>query len=212
MADDLVVLALVRDAVEHVAHRLDPGALLVVALHDRPRRVRQVGEEEHRLLGLGVLSPLVERREVDRAELPPLHRVELPVHEPAQLLGSGHREPELDQEDAVPGQHPLEFRRLAQELHALIRPAEAHHALDPGPVVPRPVEHDDLAGRRQMSHVALQVPLGLLALGGLLQGHDPGAAGIEVLGEPLDRAALAGRVPALKDDDQPPAGRLDVPL
>ena len=42
-----------------------------------------------------------------------------------------------------------------------------------------------------------------LALGRLLQRHHPGAARVEVLGEALDRAALAGRVAPLEEDDEP---------
>jgi hypothetical protein len=50
--------------------------------------------------------------------------------------------------------------------------------------------------------VPLEIPLGLLAFGRLLQCDDPGAARVEVLHEPLDRAALAGRVAPLEQDDQ----------
>ena len=110
----------------------------------------------------------------------------------------------------MPGadQHPLELRRLPHELQVLRRGAVAHHPLDAGPVVPGPVEEHDLAGRRQVLDVALEVPLGLLALARLLQRHDLGAARVEVLHEALDRAALAGRVPALEEDDHLLAARL----
>jgi hypothetical protein len=54
--------------------------------------------------------------------------------------------------------------------------------------------------------------LGALALARLLQGHDPGRARVEVLHEPLDGAALAGRVAALEQDDQPLPGGLDPVL
>jgi hypothetical protein len=50
--------------------------------------------------------------------------------------------------------------------------------------------------------VPLEVPLAALALGRPLERDDPGTAGVEVLGEALDRAALAGGVPALEDDDE----------
>ena len=63
-----------------------------------------------------------------------------------------------------------------------------------------------------MRDVPLEVPLRLLPVGRLLEGHDPGAAGVEVLGEAPDRAALAGRVAALEDDDQATASGLDVAL
>jgi hypothetical protein len=38
------------------------------------------------------------------------------------------------------------------------------------------------------------------------------AAGVQVLGEPLDRAALARRVPALEQDDEPALLAPDPPL
>ena len=59
-----------------------------------------------------------------------------------------------------------------------------------------------------MGDVALEVPLAALALGRLLQRDHPGAARVEVLGEALDGAALAGRVAALEEDHDPLAGVL----
>ena len=79
--------------------------------------------------------------------------------------------------------------------------AEAHDPLDIGPVVPGAVEHHDLPGRGQVLDVALEVPLALFPVGRFAQRHGPGRAGIQVLGEALDRPALAGRVPALEHDD-----------
>jgi hypothetical protein len=49
----------------------------------------------------------------------------------------------------------------------LLLGAEAHHPLDAGAVVPGAVEQHDLAAGGQVRHVALEVPLGLLALGRL---------------------------------------------
>src|SRR5215469_12280994 len=95
LADDLGVLARVVELLQDVPHRLQAGALLVVALDDRPRGVRRVGVVEHRLLRLGVVLPLVARLQVHRAELPLPHRVHLPDDEPGVLLALGHREPEL---------------------------------------------------------------------------------------------------------------------
>jgi hypothetical protein len=54
--------------------------------------------------------------------------------------------------------------------------------------------------------VALEVPLGGFAVVRLLQRDDGGATRVEVLGEPLDRVALAGRVPALEQDQDLLAG------
>lgn len=63
-----------------------------------------------------------------------------------------------------------------------------------------------------MGGVALEVPLSGLPVRGLVQGHDAGAAGVEPLGEPLDRAALPGRVPALADHHDPLTGFSDPAL
>ena len=114
-----MVLAGVVEPGQHPAHRLHPGPLLVVALHHGPRRVGGVGVEEHRLLRLGVVVPAFQRGEVDRRELPPAYRVELPDREPGALLGCGHREPELDQLQPGADQHPLQVRGLPQELQVL---------------------------------------------------------------------------------------------
>ena len=63
----LDVLVGVGQLVQDVAHGVQARALLAVGLDHRPRRVGGVGVEEHRLLGLGVVVPLVERGQVDRA-------------------------------------------------------------------------------------------------------------------------------------------------
>ncbi len=76
-----------------------------------------------------------------------------------QLLGLGHREPELDQVDARADEHALQLGRLPHELQVLGPGAETHDPLDAGPVVPGPVEQHDLARSRQVGDVALEVPL-----------------------------------------------------
>ena len=118
----------------------------------------------------------------------------------------------LMQVDARVDEHPLELRARAHELEVLLRGAEAHHPLDAGAVVPGAVEQHDLTRAGQVGDVALEVPLGLLHVGGHRQCDDPGAAGVEVLHEPLDRAALAGGVAALEDDGHLLAGVLDPDL
>ena len=54
----------------------------------------------------------------------------------------------------------------------LVEGGEVHDALDAGAVVRAAVEQDDLAGGGQVGHVALEVPLGGLAPGRLLQRDD----------------------------------------
>ena len=83
----------------------------------------------------------------------------------------------------------------------LLLGAEAHHPLDAGPVVPAPVEEDHLPGGGEVRHVALEVPLGLLALGRSGQRDHPAEARAQVLGDALDDPTLAGRVATLEDDD-----------
>ncbi len=201
--DDCEVLVDVVEAAQDVPHGLEPGALLVVALHDGPRRLGRVRVEEHRLLGIGVLVPLVEGPQVHRRQLPLPDGVDLSDGEAGPLLGLGHREPELDQVDAGAGEHPLQLRDLPHELPVLLRRGEAHHSLDARPVVPGAVEQDDLPGGGKVLHVALEVPLRRLALARLVEGDHRGAARVQVLHEPLDRAALPGGVAPLEQDDQP---------
>ena len=87
--------------------------------------------------------------------------------------------------------------------------AEAHHVLDAGAVVPAAVEDHDLARGREVLDVALHVHLRLLAVRGRGQRHEAEDARADALGDGLDRAALAGRVAALEDDDDAQALVLD---
>ena len=132
--------------------------------------------------------------------------------EAASLLLARHREPVFEQANAGAHQHPLELRALAHEFEIFVRLAEAHHALDAGAVVPGAVEEHDFARGGQMLDVALEVPLRALALVRLFQRHDARAARIEMLHEALDRAALAGRVAPLEQNDDLLAGFLDPVL
>ena len=81
--------------------------------------------------------------------------------------------------------------------------AEAHHALDAGAVVPTAVEDHDFAGGGKVLHVPLHVHLRLLPVGRGRQRDQPEDARADAFGDRLDRAALAGRVAALEDDDHP---------
>jgi hypothetical protein len=130
------------------------------------------------------------------------------IGEPGALFGLGDREPQLGEREAALVQHLLEQRGLAQEDLVLALGAEAHHPLDAGAVVPGPVEQHDLPGGRELGDVAVEVPLAALGLRGLGQRDDPGGARVEVLHEPLDRAALARGVAALEQDHVLGAGVL----
>src|SRR6202142_3599505 len=200
---------LVGDLAQQVGDHVEPGALLVVAPDHPPGSLLEVRVGEHLVLGLRVVEPSGAALEVHGRQLPALRRVVQAVLEPALLLRVGDAEPVLDQDDAAPHEHPLELGAGAQELLVLLLGAEAHDPLHAGSVVPAAVEKDDLAGGRQVDDVALEIPLSPLALGGRREGHDAREAGIQGLHDPLDRAALAGRVPTLEDDHDLEAARLD---
>ena len=85
----------------------------------------------------------------------------------------------------------------------LLRGAIAHNVLDAAAVVPGAVEQADLAGGGQVRDVALEVPLGALTLSGDGKGDHARDTRVEVLGDTFDRPALASRVTALEDDDDP---------
>ena len=59
----------------------------------------------------------------------------------------------------------LDHRYGVEELLYMLGRGETHHPLDPRPVIPATIEDDDLARRRQVVDVALDVHLALLALG-----------------------------------------------
>src|SRR5262249_14379845 len=196
---------LVGDGGQQVRDHVDPRAPLVVALHPLPRRLGHVGVHEHLVLGPRVVLPAGDGLQVEPGELPLPERVLQPGHQPLLLLLVADREPVLAEQDAVLHEQSLEDRALVQEPVVLLLGAEPHHVLYPGPVVPAPVEQRDLPARGQVLDVALEVPLGLLSLGRRAQRDDPGDPGIEVLGDPLDGAAFAGRVPALEHHHDPGA-------
>ena len=87
-----------------------------------------------------------------------------------------------------------------EEASGLLVGAEAHDPLDAGAVVPAAIEDHDLARCGEVRDVALDVHLRLLALGRRREGDDPERPRAHPLGDRLDRAALAGGVPALEHD------------
>src|SRR5439155_4180927 len=121
---------------------------------------------------------------------PAPHRVVDARLESPRLLLVAHREPVLDEVDAVGDQEPLEDRALLEEPAVLLRRTKAEHRLDPRAVVPAAVEQDDLTGCGELFDVALEVPLRLLALGGDGERNDARDARVQELGDPLDRPAL----------------------
>ncbi len=155
-------------------HAVQPGAFLVVRFHHRPGSVGGVGVEEHRFFRLGVIVPLVEGSEVDGRELPLLQWVGLAGVKAAALFLSGDGEPALEEPNAIAHQHAFEARALAHEFQMLVRGAETHDPLHVRAVVSGAVEQHDFTGGGQVLDIALEIPLGLLALGRLLQPPQSG--------------------------------------
>ncbi len=128
------------------------------------------------------------------------------------LLLLGDVEIVFAQGDAVAHQHPLERHDADEEFLDLLLGGKAHHALDAGAVVPGAVEDHELVGARQEGREALEIPLRLLAVGGLARRVHAGVARAHMLDQPLDRAVLAGAVAALDDDEDAGVLLQEVPL
>jgi hypothetical protein len=94
---------------------------------------------------------------------------------------------------STPGDH-------LQKAFGLVFRAEAHHALDAGPVVPAAVEDHDLPGCRQVRDVALGIHLRLLALRRRRECHHPEDARAYPLRHRFDCATLTCPVAPLEQD------------
>src|SRR4029450_9522649 len=55
--DNFLILILIVELIEKESHRVDPSALLVVALDRGPLRILSVSGQQHRFLGSGVVVP-----------------------------------------------------------------------------------------------------------------------------------------------------------
>jgi len=102
---------------------------------------------------------------------------------------------------AAAHQVALELGRLAHEFQVFLFIAEPHHPFHAGAVVPGSVEQGDLARRRKMLDVALEIPLATFHFAWFFQRDHVRPARIEMLHEALDSAALACSVAALEQDD-----------
>ena len=86
---------------------------------------------------------------------------------PAPLLVLADIEKVFAQDGSILDDYlPLDRGGEQQEPLVLLFRAKAHHPVDSGHIVPRAVEEDDLARRREMRDVALDVDLRLLAVRG----------------------------------------------
>src|SRR5215470_4634272 len=137
---------------------------------------------------------------VHRAKLPAFYRIVHAVLEPFLLLLVIYRKPILYEDDARANQHFFEEGARSQELLIFLLCAEAHHALNPGAVVPAPVEQNDLTGRGQFRHISLEIPLPALPLARSGEGDDAADAGVQRICNALDDATLARCIAPLEDD------------
>src|SRR3954469_20327472 len=191
---------LVREKLDQMGDRVQPGALLVVRSDDVPGRVALVGGGEHRIAGARVLVPFAARRQIHRAELPLADRILDARAEPALLLLVADFEPQLDENDAGVDHLSLELRRDVQPPLVLLVGAETHHPLDAAAVVPAPIEDDDFAAGWKVRDIALHVHLALLTVRRRRQGDNAEDARADALGHRLDRPAFPRSIASLQDD------------
>ena len=154
---------LVGDGIEQVRNDVDTRALFILGLHGVPRRGRGIGVDEHGILGAGVVLPAGNGLQIHGGELPAAQRIIAAGFKALNLLFIGDREPVLAQDNAVFHKHLLKGGSLVQEADVFLVGAKAHDALNAGAVVPRAVKDDDFALGGQLFHVALEIPLSLLA-------------------------------------------------
>ena len=191
---------MVGKLLQQMIDEIQARALLVVRMHDPPPSLGNVRPLEHDLLRLGVGLPAAARFQIHRAQFPLLQWIVDAAEKTQVLLLVGDREPIFQQLDARANQHALELRHGAEELLVFLGAAKSHHMLHAGAVVPTAIEQNDFPGRRQVRHIALEVPLCPLAVIRRRQRHYAADAWIELLGDALDRAALAGRIAPFEQD------------
>src|SRR5262249_3525241 len=89
------------------------------------------------------------------------------------------------------------------EVAVLFRRAKPHDVLHQGTVVPAPVEKHDLACRREVRKIALDIQLAFLTVGWRGKRDHPENARTDPFGNCFDGSALARAVTSLKNDDDP---------
>ena len=109
-------------------------------------------------------------------------------------------QPELHDDHALGGERALEAGDLVVGAAPLLLGGEALDALDEDAAVPRPVEDGHPAPAGQRGPEAMQEVVALLVERRRGELGDADVTGVHPRDEPLDRAALAGRVPTLEED------------
>ena len=192
------------------ARCVEARALLVVGPDDVPGRDARVGRLEHRVARARVVVPLGARRQVHRAQLPlPQRIVDARLESPLLLLVADF-EPELDQDDAALDDVLFELRaELEKALVLLLRCRSPSRA--------RRRRGCTSCGRRsRFRRPPESAACSAACTSGSSRGRRaPGSATsaeharADALGDRLDRAAFAGRVAPLEDDDDAQSLGLD---
>src|SRR5581483_6171935 len=118
----------------------------------------------------------------------------------------------LQQDDALADQKRLEGGTIPEKLPVLIFGTKSHHVLNPGAVIPTPVEDDDFTPGGQLLNVALGMELRFLPIVRRGEGDDAKNARADTLHDALDHATFPGSVSSFKKDDNPGIRRLDPVL
>ena len=187
---------LVRDLRQQMADHVEAGALLVVGVGDVPRRPRGSRSRRSSRRGRARSRPTCVREQVEVGELPDLRGSSIRLSS-RRVCSSG-----LTSSQYFSRMMPastIAFSTagtMLEEPRDLLVGAETHDPLDAGAVVPAAVEDHDLATRREVRQVALDVHLRLLALGRRRERHDAEHTG-------LTRSVIALIVPPLPAVSRP---------
>src|SRR6516162_7855544 len=202
----------VGDEVKQVTDAIEACPPFVVRANNVPGCVFRVACLEHDVARPRVLVPPASRAQICGAQLPLSQRIIDAGLEAALLLLVADLQPIFDEYDAVVDDEQFELGAHLEEAAMLRLRTETHYVLDAGTVVPTAVEDHDLASRREMREVTLEIYLRLLAIGRRRQRHHSENAWANPLGDRLDRAALPGGIASFEDHHNAQALLLDPVL
>src|ERR1019366_9688901 len=145
-------------------------------------------------------APLLAVAPILVGELPGFVADGLALFETAELLFAGNVDPELGEDGPEISHLSLEGVDLFVGALPGVFGSEAFHALNQHAAVPGAVEDGDLAALGKAAPETVEVVAGLVLALRRGDGIDHIATRVQLLGDPLDGAALAGGVPALKQN------------
>ena len=191
----------VGDLAQKVRDTVQPGFPFIHRMDKPTRSLRDASALEHELLGIGIVLPAGARFEVHRAEFPLLQGILNACIEAEFLLGVCDREPVFDELNSGAHKHLLKLRYIIEKLSVFLDGAEAHDPLDAGAVIPTAVEENDLARRREVRDIALEIPLRPLTAVRRRQSGHAADARVHPLGNAFYDSAFAGCIAAFENDD-----------